>query len=123
MQTHLEPDQDHGKGQHSSVAIRSLIISGRHSAKLLQTVDQPFNLVALAVKCWIKGPSGMFVLLPGYRGSDASPLQVSAIFPESISFIACNPLWTDTQVSTTTPDCTLFHQLFSHGDLMLLSRS
>ena len=65
----------------------------------------------------------MFVLLPWDRRPNASPLQVLAIFPESIPLITRDPLRTDAQVTIAAPDRPLFQKLFSHGDLVLLPRS
>jgi hypothetical protein len=123
MQTHLEPNQDHGDGQHGGVTIRQLVVAGRHPAKLLQAVDQPLHLIALPVEFSIKRPGRMFVLLPRDRRPNTSPVQVLAIFPESIALIARHPLRTDTKVTIAPSDRTLFQKPFSHGDLVLLTRS
>jgi hypothetical protein len=64
----------------------------------------------------------MFVLLPRDRGPNTSPVQVLAIFPESIAFIARNPLRTDAQVAIAPSDRPLFQKPLSHGDLVLLTR-
>jgi hypothetical protein len=120
MQTHLEPQQDHGKGQHGGVTTHSLLITGRHPAILLQAVDEPFDLIALPIKRPVKGPGRMLVLFSWNGRSDASPMQVTTIFSESIAFITRQPLRSDAQLTTATPDRSLFHQLLSHGDLVLL---
>jgi len=65
----------------------------------------------------------MFVLLSRDSCPDASPLQVLAIFPESIPFIASDPLRTDAQVTIAAPDCPLFQKPFSYRDLVLLAGS
>ena len=123
MQTHLEPKQDHGKGQHGGVATCLLLITGRHPAKLLQAVDEPFDLIALPIKRSIKRSGRMLVLLSRNGRSDAAPVQVATIFSESISFITRQSLRSDAHMTTATSDRPLFHKLFSHGDLVLLSRS
>jgi hypothetical protein len=65
----------------------------------------------------------MFVLLPRYRRPNASPVQVLAIFPESIAFITRDPLGTDAQVTIATPDRPLFQKPLGHGDFVLLAGS
>ena len=50
-------------------------------------------------------------------------MQVLAIFPEGIPFIALYSLRMDAQMAIATPDRTLFHKLFGHSDLVLLTRS
>ncbi len=65
----------------------------------------------------------MFVLLSRDRRPNASPAQVLAIFPESISFIARDPLRTDAQVTIATPDRPLFQKSLSYRDLVLLTGS
>ncbi len=64
----------------------------------------------------------MFVLLPQDRRPNASPVQGLATFPESIAFIACDPLRSDAQVTIAPPDRPLFHELLGHRDLVLLTR-
>jgi hypothetical protein len=65
----------------------------------------------------------MFVLLPWNRCPNASPLQVLAIFPESVAFIARDPHRTDAQMTIGTPDRPLFHELLGYRNLVLLTGS
>jgi hypothetical protein len=76
VQTHLEPKQDHSEGQYSHVTVYPLVITGRHPAKLLQTVDQPLDLIPLPLELSVKRPSRMLGLLPRDHRSNASSLQV-----------------------------------------------
>ena len=63
----------------------------------------------------------MFVLVPRDSCPNTSAVQILAIFPECIPFIARYPLGTDAQVTITVPDCALLQKPFGHGDLMLLT--
>jgi len=65
----------------------------------------------------------MFIFLSRDRCPNASPVQVLAIFPESIAFIACDPLWTDAQVTVATSDRPLFQKPLSYRNLVLLTGS
>ncbi len=123
MQTHLKPQKDHGNRQHGSVTTGPLIVAGRHPAKLLQAVDQALHSIALPVSFSIKRPGRMLVLFPRDRRPNASPVQVLAVFAESIAFIARHSLGTDPQVTIATPDRPLFQKPFSHRDLVLLTGS
>ena len=49
MQTHLKPQKDHGDSQHGCVTTGQLVVARRHSARLLQAVDQPLHLIALPI--------------------------------------------------------------------------
>ena len=95
MQTHLEPQHNHGEGQHGRVTVRSFLIAGRHAAKLFQAVDQPLHLIALPIERSVKRSGRQFVLLSRDRGPHAAPLQVLPVFAERIAFIAPDPLGTD----------------------------
>ncbi len=95
MQTHLEPHHNHGEGQHGRVTVCSFLVAGRHAAQLFQAVDQPLHRIALPVERSVQRSGRLFVLLPRDRGPNASPLQVSPVFPERIAFIAPDPLGTD----------------------------
>jgi hypothetical protein len=123
MQTHLEPNQAHGNGQHRGITIRSLVITGCYPAKLLQAVDHPLHLITLPVEPAIKRPSCMFVLLPRDRRPNAAPVQVAPIFPESVTLVTPDPLGTGPQVTTAASDRTLFQKLLGHRDLVLLTGS
>lgn len=121
MQTHLKPKQDHSHRQHSGKTIRSLVIPGGNPAKLLQAVDQPLHLIALPVQPSIKRSSRMLIFLSRDGRSNPSPVQVLAIFPKGIAFIARHSLGTDAQMTIPAPDRPLFHELLGHGDLVLLA--
>lgn len=98
--THLEPQKDHRQGHHRTVTTCPLLVTGRHPAKPLQAVDQPFDLIALPIKLAVKRSGSMLVLLPRNGGSDTSPVQVTAIFAEGVSFIRRQALWAQTQLAT-----------------------
>ena len=49
MQTHLKPQKDHGNGQHGCITAGQFVIARRHTAKLLQAIDQPLHLIALPI--------------------------------------------------------------------------
>lgn len=123
MQTHLEPQKDHRQGYHSRITTCPLLVTGRHPAKLFQAVDQPFDLIALPIELAVKRPGGMLVLLPWNGGSDTPPVQVTAILAEGVSFIRRQAFWAQTHLATPPSDRPLFHQLLSHGDLVLLAGS
>ena len=123
MQTHLKPQKDHGDRQHGGITTGQLVITGRHPTKLFQTVNQPLHLITLPVEFSIKRSGRMLVFLPWDRRPNASPVQVLAIFSESVPLVARHPLRTDAQVTIATPDRALFQKPFRYRDLVLLTGS
>lgn len=123
MQTHLEPQQNHGDSQHGGITNRPLLITGRYSTKLLQAVNQSLHLIALAIKLSIEGAGRLLVLLSRDRRPNTSPMQVLPILPKRIAFIPRNPLRANARAANLAPDCALFQKLLSHGDLVLLAGS
>lgn len=111
----FKPEEDHGDGQHSGITEAAFLVTGRHPAELLQTIDQALDLIALPIKLTIKRSGAMFVLLSGNGDPNATLTQVLATLAGTIPFVSRYALWAQAHPATLpVPNRPLFQKLLGH---------
>jgi hypothetical protein len=50
----LDPKHDGGKGHHRQEILRPLLVAGSHAPKLLETIDQALDVIALFIQGSVK---------------------------------------------------------------------
>src|SRR5258708_5519028 len=72
----LQPEHNRRNRQHGQIVLTTLLIAGRHPPVLLQPIEQPLHLVALAIPFFAEGPPPPLVLLAGNHNANLVPAQV-----------------------------------------------
>jgi hypothetical protein len=101
---------------------RPLLITSCHAPKLLETIDQAFNVIALFIQGSVKRPGARLIAAAGNRGANSSALEAMSDLPTAVRFVSQDPLWP--QFGTPSPDTLdgpLLHQHFQLSGLVTLT--
>ena len=90
-----EPRQDRGEGDHRQEVRGALLVTRRDPALLLQSVDEPFHPIALAVGGAVEAPLWARVALAGDHRPDAPPPTVGTDRATGVTFVGHHPLGAD----------------------------
>ncbi len=118
----LEPKRDSGKSHHRQEIHRALLVAGRHAPKLLEPINQAFDVIALFVQGSVKRSGACLIAAARNRVSNSSPLQIVADLATAISFVSQQSLWPQSGTPSPHPlDRPLFHERLQFGRLVALT--
>jgi len=81
----LQPDQDGGEGDHRQEGDRELLITRRHAAELLESIDAALHLIAFPIQLPLKGALRALVALG--RDGDTDPV-LAQVAPDLAAAVA-----------------------------------
>jgi Transposase len=117
-----QPEHDRGKSDHRQEIDRPLLIASRDAPKLLEPIDQAFNVITLFVQGSVKRPGARLIAAARNGIANSSALEIVPNLATAVSFISQDPLWPQLGTPSSHPlDRALLHQYLHFGGLMALT--
>ena len=117
-----QPEHDRGKSDHRQEIDRPLLIASRDAPKLLEPIDQAFDVIPLFVQGPVKRPGARLIAAARNGIANSSALEIVPNLATAVSFISQDPLWPQRGTTSSHPhDRALLHQHLHGGGLMALT--